>query len=150
MPASLTAVARHLSFIRETEGPNRGAWVSMLQRFCFGNEGDAWCADFVSFVLDVAYHGKAPIRRTGSSQAMLDAAKTKGAIVQQPNPDDLFFYVNAAGVAHHVGIVTGAFPTTGIAGNTSVDGSSDNGTGVFEHPISVDPMRVVFVRLESL
>jgi len=149
MTASLTAVARRLSFIRETEGPNRGAWVSMLQRFCFGNLGDSWCADFVSFVLDVAYHGQPPIRRSGSSQLMLEAAKTKGTVVTYPTTDDLFFYVNATGHAHHVGIVTGVTPLTGIAGNTSPDGMSDNGTGVFEHPIESDPSRVVFVRFSA-
>ena len=147
MVGSLTAVARRLNFIRETEGPNRGAWVSMLQRFCFGNEGDSWCADFASFVLDVAYHGKPPIRRSGSAEALLDASTMVGQVVRAPQPDDLFFFVDATGHAHHVGFVTGTAPLTAIAGNTSPDGMSDNGTGVFEHPISADPARVVFVRL---
>ncbi len=144
-PASLVAVARHLAFIRETEGPNRGAWVSMLQRFCYGADGDSWCADFVSFVLDVAYHGHPPFPRTGSSQTLLERALAHGGVkVSAPIPEDLYFYVNAAGVAHHVGIVTSASPLEGIAGNTSEDGLSDNGTGVYEHAI---PASAVFVRL---
>src|SRR3954471_9827145 len=76
-PASLTAVARHLLHVRETRGPNRGFWVSKLQRECGGRPGDPWCADFVSFVLDVAYMGKPPLAPTGSTKAMLTQATVK-------------------------------------------------------------------------
>ncbi len=146
---SLTAVARRLAFVRETEGANRGAWVQAFQRFTGGRPGDSWCADFLSFVLDVAYHGKSPVPRSGSCAVLLAAARTVGTVQGQPSPDDLFFYVTAAGHAHHVGIVTAVRATgqDGIAGNTSEDGASDNGTGVFEHAISSDPATVVFVRL---
>lgn len=144
---SLTVLARRLSFIRETEGPNRGAWVSMLQRYSSGKDGDSWCAAFVSFVLDVAYHGRPPFPRTESTATMLSAARQIGTIVIRPQRDDLYFYTNPVGFPHHVGIVTSADPLMGIAGNTSEDGTSDNGTGVFEHVISSDPARVVFVRL---
>lgn len=138
------AVARGLAFIRETDGPNRGAWVSMLQRFCGGIDGESWCADFVSYVLDVAYHGRVPILRTGSCQRMLSDARVKGfAVAGAPLAEDLYFYVNASGLAHHVGIVTATAPLTGIAGNTSADGLSSDGTGVFEHVIAAS----VFVRL---
>lgn len=146
-PASLTAVARHLSFIRETQGPNRGAWVQALQRFCAGQPGDSWCADFVSFCLDVAYFGKSPVRRSGSTQVILADAKRAGYLVNgAAMVDDLFFFVRPDGTPHHVGIVTGTSPLTGLAGNTSTDGVSSNGVGVFEHPI-VNLAAVVFVRL---
>ncbi|MES2341710.1 MAG: hypothetical protein V4597_08530 [Pseudomonadota bacterium] len=148
-PASLVAVARRLAFVRETEGPNRGAWVSMLQRFAGGREGDSWCADFVSFVLDVAHHGQPPVGRTGSCQALLTAGRALGAEVTDPAPEDLFLLVNEAGHAHHCGIVTAASPLAGIAGNTSPDGLSDNGTGVFEHPITAAPPRIAFLRLKQ-
>lgn len=145
--ASLTAVARHLSFIRETEGPNEGAWVEFLQRFTGGLLGDAWCADFVSFVLDVAYHGKRMLPCSGSTPRLLDAAKAKGFVVPTPAVDDLYFFLKDNGQPHHVGIVTAIAPLVGIAGNTSPDGTSSEGTGVFEHPISVAASRIVFVRL---
>lgn len=145
---SLTVLARRLSFIRETEGPNRGAWVSMLQRFSNGQDGDSWCAAFVSFVLDVAYHGRPPFPRTESTGIMLSDAKRTGAqVVIEPQRDDLYFYINPVGIPHHVGIVTSSDPLMGIAGNTSEDGSSDNGTGVFEHAISSSTARVIFIRL---
>lgn len=151
---SLSAVARHLLFVRETEGPNRGAWVSFFQRFTGGQEGDSWCADFVSVVLDIAYRGQSPLPKTGSTFTMLSEARGRGWIVPTPRPDDLYFFVNNAGVPHHVGIVTAAVPLTGplmgIAGNTSEDGQSSNGTGVFEHAIDVLPSKIVFIRLPTL
>jgi hypothetical protein len=145
--ASLAVVARHLTFIRESDGPNMGAWVEWLQRFTGGRVGDPWCADFVSFVLDVAYHGKQGLPPSGSTQRLLDAAKTKGFVVFVPAVDDLYFFITETGKPHHVGIVTATDPLTGIAGNTSEDGLSSEGTGVFEHALHVAPSRIVFVRL---
>lgn len=78
---------------------------------------------------------------------MLADAHAKGYVVTQPQPDDLFFFVNSAGTPHHTGIVIGIAPLTGIAGNTSPTGQSSNGTGVFEHELNVNPLRIVFVRL---
>ena len=146
-PASLSVVARRLSFIRETDGPNRGAWVEFLQRFSHGSPGDSWCADFVSLCIDVAYRGGAPIVRSGSTIALLNDARAKGFVVPIPQVDDLYFFVNPSGTPHHVGVVTDILPLAGIAGNTSASGASSNGTGVFEHPLAVDPRSVVFVRL---
>ena len=144
---SLTLIARRLAFIRETEGPNRGAWVSMLQRFCHGQDGDSWCSDFSSFVCDVAYHGRPPIGKSGASRVRLAEARARGFVEALPAVDDLYFFVKADGLAHHEGIVTGTDPLTGIAGNTSEDGLSSNGTGVFEHALIIAPTRIVFVRL---
>lgn len=147
-PASLTAVARHLLFIRETLGPNRGFWVNKLQREAGGKDGDSWCADFVSFVLDIAYMGLSPLPKTGSTQRMLDAARRRGWIVSAPALDCLYFFVHPDGAPHHVGIVTDIRDhgiVVGIAGNTSPDGTSVNGTGVFEHQIPTT--NVVYARL---
>lgn len=146
-PSSLSAIARRYLFVRETDGPNSGAWVSAFQRFAGGLDGDSWCADFVSFVEDVAYRGKVMTRRTGSCQLKLAYARVRGFVVDAPAVDDLYFFVNESGLAHHVGIVTSVAPLTGIAGNTSEDGLSANGTGVFEHALTVAPNRIVFVRL---
>lgn len=148
MPASLSAVARRFSFVRETLGANVGYFVSLFQRFAGGVSGEPWCADFESFIEDIAYMGKAPLPKTGSCQVKLDYARRKGWVVEEPQVDDLFFYVTDAGHAHHVGIVTNPYPRlAGIAGNTSEDGTSSNGDGVHEHALSVPRSRVVFVRL---
>jgi hypothetical protein len=149
MSASLSVIARRLSFIRETDGPNAGSWVNWLQRHGGdGVEGDSWCADFESVIEDIAYKGKAPLPRTGSCQTKLEYAMKKGWVVAEPQVDDVFFYVNDAGHAHHIGIVTAPYPKlAGIAGNTSADGASSNGDGVWEHELNVSRAHIVFVRL---
>jgi hypothetical protein len=146
-PASLTIVARRLSFIRETDGANAGNWVNWLQRFCDGVEGDSWCSDFQSVVEDVAYKGKRCLPKSGSCQVKLEYAMKQGWVVAEPQVDDVFFYVNDAGHAHHIGIVSGTSPLRGIAGNTSSDGVSSNGDGVYEHELKVPRAHIVFVRL---
>jgi len=144
MPASLSVLARRLNFIRET-APNDGAWVNFCQRFTHNNPGDSWCASFVSLILDIAYHGKPPLVRSASTQVLLAEAAAKGWIVDRAEVDDLYFYVKN-GVPHHVGICSNITPSgvEGISGNTSPDGSSSNGTGVFEHAIGP----AVFVRVK--
>lgn len=147
--ASLAAIARRFEFVRETLGPNRGAWVQFFQRFANGQPGDSWCCFFVCLVLDIAYAGKQPLLKTGSCAVLLSHATKRGYRLTDgdgPRPEDLFFYLNETGHAHHVGIVTEAHPLTGIAGNTSPDGRSSNGTGVFEHTIGG---RMAFVRLPA-
>ena len=130
---SFRVLARRLKFVREVLGQNRGAWVGFIQRFTGNEAGDSWCASFVSLVLDIAYDGKPPLRRTASADAMYRECRNKGFIMNNPLPDCLFFYLNADGIAHHVGIVTATAPLAGIAGNTSPDGLSANGDGVYEH-----------------
>lgn len=150
--ASPSVIARRFSFVTETDGPNDGTWVSFFQRFTGNRPGDSWCASFVSLVLDITYRGISPLRRTASCDNLLAEATRKGFVALadgKPQVDDLFFYVRTApGVsdAHHVGIVTEvtAAGVVGIAGNTSADGRSSNGTGVFEHTIAPG---AVFVRL---
>jgi hypothetical protein len=143
---SLSAVARHFLFVRETDGPNRGAFVELFQRFTGNSPGDSWCCSFESWVEDVAYRGHAPTPRTASCAYKLSQATAKGYVVSTPEIDDLYFFIES-GVAHHVGIVTGISPLTGIAANTSPDGLSTNGIGVFEHEIHAH--EIVFVRLPS-
>lgn len=137
------AIARQFKFIRETLGANRGVWVEAFQRIGDGKPGDSWCADFVSGVLWICYQGPPPIPRTGSCDVMWGIAKQYEVTV--PAPGDVFFRVKGID-AHHVGIVTETGPLAGIAGNTSEDGKSSNGTGVFEHPLKITP-EVRFVRL---
>jgi hypothetical protein len=143
---SLTIIARRLDFIREVGGPNCGLWVNfVIREGGDGVPGDSWCCDFASLVERIAYDNKAISPRTGSCQTKLDYCRKKGWVVKTPQVDDLCFTVNSAGHAHHIGIVTAVNPLVTIAGNTSKDGTSDNGDGVYEHPVSVAGK--VFVRL---
>ncbi len=144
--ASLTVLARRLNFIRET-APNDGAWVSFIQRWTGNHPGDSWCASFVCLILDIAYKGQSPLVKSAACRVLLAEAAAKGWIVDVPQKDDLFFYVKN-GVAHHCGIVSEVLndgTVVGVAGNTSEDGTSSNGTGVFEHAIQP----AIYVRLNS-
>ncbi len=142
-PDDLIRQARAFDYVREVP-ENRGLRVEAIQHWSAGQFGDSWCAEFVWFVLDIVTKGRAPLPRTGSAEVM--RAATSGWAVSDPQPGDLFFYVNAEGRAHHVGIVTGTNPLMGIAWNTSEAGSSVNGDGVHEHEIHAS----VFARLPLL
>jgi len=134
-------IARMFRFVREAR-QNRGQRVEAIQRWSDGRPGDSWCCHFATMVLDLAYQGAAPIPRGGSCQAVYDLAKANGWTTTEPHPGDLFLYVNSADHAHHIGIVTSIAPLVGIAGNTSANGTSSNGDGVYEHAITAS----VFVR----
>lgn len=128
------AIARQFRFVREAS-PNRGLRVEAIQKWSGGAAGDSWCAQFATMVLDICFQGKSPIPRWGVVQDIYNLAKQYSWVTSTPNINDLFLYVNADDHAHHVGFVTGTDPLVGIAGNTSEDGGSSNGTGVFEHKI---------------
>ena len=137
-------LARLFSFVREAQTPNTGQRVEGIQKWSGGVAGDSWCAHFATMVLDIAFQGKSPIPRTGSCDEIMRLAKERGWLTNVAGKGDLFLYVKDGTDAHHVGIVTETWPVglRGIAGNTSADGKSSNGTGVFEHEIVAS----VFVR----
>lgn len=130
--------ARRFLYLREaTASPNAGLRVEAIQRWCGGSKGESWCAYFVTLILDLLFAGAAPIPRQGGVQAIRDLAKKHNWMTSTPVPGDLFIYVNAAGRGHHIGFYTGFGVTapTGIAGNTSADGTSSNGDRVAEHEL---------------
>lgn len=124
------------AYVREADKQNTGLRVEGIQRWCGGVPGDSYCAFFVTLVLDICFQGAAPIERQGSCDTIYRLGKSKGWITDKPEIGDLFFFIDDNDHAHHIGIVTGLNPLTGIAGNTSADGRSSNGTGVYEHTIS--------------
>jgi hypothetical protein len=144
MSASLSAIAKRFDFVRETGGPNRGAWVEWFLRFTGNQPGESWCASFESRCEDIAY-GQCITPKSASCQDKLDWAVRKGRVVREPAVDDLVFSINAQGRAHHIAIVSGTSPLTAVAGNTDEFGVSDNGTGVYDHAISREGK--IFVRL---
>jgi hypothetical protein len=131
-------IARQSKFVRETLGPNRGVFVEAFQRIGDGKPGDSWCMDILSFWLWTCYQGPAPLPRTGSCDVAYTVAKQNGWVTKTPQPNDVFFRVElGTDHAHHTGLVTQVYPDRvgSIAGNTSEDGLSSNGTGVFEHDL---------------
>jgi len=143
------AVARQFKYVRELTG-NTGQRVEAIQRWGGGKPGDSWCAFFATMVLDICYQGQAPIQRTGSCDVILEVAREANWVHETPLPNDIYLRVKDGNDAHHVGFVAAVQPDqhtfTQISGNTSADGKSSNGDGVYERdiPLSAD---LVFVRV---
>lgn len=140
--------ARRYGFVREVGGANRGTWVELFQSFTGGMPGDSWCGDWLSFVLASMCGGytNMPIPRTGVCEVIHAHAIDRGWISSTPSLADVYLFLDSNSHAHHCGLITQAAPLTGIAGNTSADGTSSNGDGVYEHALHVaSPGRIVFV-----
>ena len=144
MKYSPTDISRQYLFVREADA-NKGQRVEAVQRWSGGNPGDSWCCEFATMVLDICFEGKAPIPRLQACQDVYDLAKKNNWLVENPMKDDIFLYINDNDHAHHIGFITDGYQT-GIAGNTSSDGKSSNGDGVYEHGISGNPAHVKYVR----
>lgn len=144
-------LARKFSFVREVGGPNKGLWVELFQQFTGNKPGDSWCASFVSYVLAVVFGGytKSPLPRTASCDTLLDAGRAGGWLSNVASVGDVFLYLHTSVDAHHAGFVTEIDEdgnVMGIAGNTSIDGKSSNGDGVYEHLLTATPGKIIFLR----
>lgn len=144
-------MARQFLYVREAQslGQNRGQRVGGIQYWAIGQSGlgTSWCAEFVFFCGDIATQGKWPLPRTGACEVLRAYASANGLLTNTPKVGDLYLYLTAAGLAHHVGIVTSVGPLVGIAGNTSEDGLSANGDRVAERAITMPAERLAFIRL---
>lgn len=144
-------IALLFDFVREIPGQqNKGQRVEAIQRWGGGRPGDSWCAYLVTMVLDLYFKGKSPIPRLGRVQDIYNMAKAKGWLVTDPQPGDLFIFVNDQDHAHHIGWVTIKIPLTGFAGNTSADGMSSNGDRAAEHELHVAPAHIKFIRVPGV
>ena len=145
-------VARRFSFVREVGGANRGRWVQFIQRFTGNKPGESWCASFVSLVLNIVYFGNSPLKKSASCDVLLQQCREQGLIIPEPEPGCLVFSMASPNDAHHIAICTGADSNhpnlDAIAGNTSRDGKSNNGDGVYEHDVTRDGK--VFARMPDL
>jgi hypothetical protein len=145
---SIVEIARLFDFVREVSGEqNAGQRVESIQHWGGGEKGQSWCAYMATLWLDLVFKGHAPIPRTGSSDEILERARANGWLSDRPHVGDLYLFLHSPTDAHHVGLVTDVTATgfRGIAGNTSEDGKSSNGTGVFEHDFQLHPGSIVFV-----
>jgi hypothetical protein len=135
-------IARLFLSVREA-GANKGNRVEAIQHWGGGMAGQSWCCWFATMVLDLFYSGASPIPRMGACQDVYDLAKKNGWLTPVPSVGDIFLYVNDQDHAHHIGFVTSVLPLTGIAGNTSEDGTSSNGDRVAEHSIGGSHVKYV-------
>ena len=130
-------LARKLKYLREA-GPNSGLRVNGVQRWCDGHDGEPWCLYFATMVLDIAYEGQCAVKRMGSCEALHKIAFQKGWVTTTPGVADLALRVSNTGWAHHAYLLTDVSRPDvlgTISGNTSEDGLSSEGTGVFEHEV---------------
>lgn len=138
-------IARQFLFVREASEQNTGQRVEAIQKWSGGSKGDSWCCEFATMVLDICFQDRSPIPRLQACQDVYDMAKKNGWLTDTPVQNDIFLYVNAEDHAHHIGFVTVDDGLSGIAGNTSEDGKSSNGNGVYEHEISTNKQYVKYV-----
>lgn len=148
---TILELARKFRYVRELQG-NRGQRIEAIQRWGGGVAGDSWCAFWATMVMDIWFEGKSPIARTGGCDAILEQARGKGWLTDTPAIGDLYLRLRSKHDAHHVGFVTAVYPRQGteplqlgtISANTSKDGTSSNGDGVYEHDIVVrDPAQTI-------
>lgn len=130
------AIARQFLFVREVTG-NHGQRVNAIQSWSGGGDGDSWCCEFATMVLDLCYQGHSPLPRMASCEDVHQFAIAKGWVTTTPVPGDLYLRTTD-GHAHHIGFVTqfafGQGHFGSISGNTNDTGSSD-GDGVYEHDV---------------
>lgn len=142
-------IARLFLHVRELAG-NTGARVEGIQKWSGGKAGDAWCCHWLTMVLDLYFGGKSPLPRHGACDVILALCQSEGRMTETPLPGDIYFRLADPTNAVHVGFVTtplraGKFGQ--ISANTSPDGLSREGTGVFEREIPYVPGKIVFARL---
>lgn len=145
MKYSPIEIARQFLPLREASIQNTGQRVEAVQKWGGGSKGESWCCYFATMVLDICFEFNSPIPRLGACQDVYNMAKAKGWLTDKPVVNNLFLYVNDQDHAHHIGIVTKDGGGEGIAGNTSEDGKSSNGNGVYEHALITNPNHIKFV-----
>jgi hypothetical protein len=147
-------IARLFKYVRELPG-NKGLRVEAIQRWTEGQPGDPWCCCYATMVLDLYYCGalgreRSPFPRTAGCDVVLKVARDQGWVTDMPVPGDVYLRMKDPNDAVHIGFVTtpiknGRFGQ--ISGNTSADGLSNNGDGVYERDVPYVPEKYLFVRL---
>jgi hypothetical protein len=142
---TLVELARKFRGVREA-GPNTGLRVEAIQHWSGGQPGDSWCMEWVWMVVDLFHDCQPPFERVQNVEQFHQLAINNGWVAPLPIVGDLVISIDPTnGKGHHIGICTETNPFTTIAGNTSEDGKSREGTGVFEHEMTM--RNKVFVRL---
>lgn len=148
MKARVVATAEQfVNWVREATNHNDGPWVEAIQRVTGNKKGDAWCASYVTFCLDIAFRGKNPLARSASCDVLLADARKKGWLTDKPEAGDVFLVMKDANDAIHTGFVTAVGKTSvkTVEGNTNNDGSRE-GWGVCARERRVGP-KLLFIKL---
>lgn len=124
-------------------GPEIDQWLAFVHQ----PPGASYCAAFAcSMVHDVRvglWMDSLQFKKSASALHLLEL--NENLKTDDPQPGDLIIFDHGHGLGH-VAIKTG--PNTSIAGNTSPDGRSRQGTGVFEHEYDpADPRIAGYIRV---
>jgi hypothetical protein len=127
-------VATALTWVRETQGANRGEMVNAMLARVHLPPGQPWCAAFCAWVGWAVLRDRWPLPMVGGCASLGEAAAKKGLLRDEPVPGAVFLlWSDQANRFRHTGFITAQqghdlFAT--VEGNTSPDGSPE-GTGVF-------------------
>ena len=122
------------------------------------NTQDMWCSMFVSWCAEQAGIPASVVPRTASTVTGLDTFIAQGRAYTRsqvangsyvPKPGDIIYFKGARNdrKTNHVGIVTAYSGGTvfTIEGNTSLDGNSTNGGGVYEKSYAISNSYIVYI-----
>jgi hypothetical protein len=144
--------ARKWLFVREVmkngKGTNTGRWVEAIQRIGGTVKGQPWCACFVCVVLGLLLGGKLPFPYTASCDTLLEWARSKGVLYDDPMPGDIFLLMASYHDAQHTGFVSEGITDThfgSIEGNASDPEAppSRDGFGSFERDVHHEKARSI-------
>lgn len=141
---------KYQGLLESPPGSNSGPEIDQWLAFVHQPPGQSYCAAFAcSMVHDARVAlGLAALTFRKSASALHLLEINADLITTDPQPGDLVVFDHSHGLGH-VAIVTGQ--GTSIAGNTSADGKSRNGSGVFEHAYDVnDPQIAGYIRPASI
>lgn len=85
---------------KEIDGVNRGPQVKKYLNFVGLDEGNPWCAAFVSWIL---FQCNVKFFKTGDTWEIRRIAKEKGILSKVPQPGDVFLQLGSAGNPKHTG-----------------------------------------------
>lgn len=85
---------------KEIDGANKGPQVKKYLNFVGLNEGEPWCAAFVSWVL---WQIGCKLFKTADTWEIRRIAKELGILSKVPEPGDIFLQLDGAGNPKHTG-----------------------------------------------
>jgi len=136
-PANGSAVDRMLNEARSHLGYHEGAGNSNMFSKGMGRPGEAWCADFVSYVSK-----KAGLNTVNSAAAqgiedqLKQQGRWKGRSNPQPGDAITFNWAGGSGRANHVGLVESVFQKNGQTYVRTIEGNSSDQVRRREYPVN--------------
>lgn len=128
-------VGRAHTWVRETQGSNRGEAVNAILARVGLTPGQPWCAAFVAYVGWAVLRTEWPLPLVGGCMSLFAAARDRGMVRTVPARGAIFLiWSDSLTRFAHTGFLTGLGDEGGelptVEGNTNDNGSRD-GTGVF-------------------